>query len=71
MLFGIKSVWHQFVEWDKHRKFGCEFGDFLILMFLYLVVGLICVFCLDNWFDVVLLLSFVMTGLCNRRPPDM
>lgn len=71
MVFVIKSVWYQFVEWDKHRKFGCEFGDFLVLMFVYLVVGVVCMFCLDNWFVVVLLLGFVVTGLCNRRPPDM
>lgn len=66
-----KRLWSRFRDWDRQRKFGCEFGDFLFLLVVMFVVGFVCIVVVDT------LASYVFFGvvvavcecLMNRSTP--
>lgn len=62
----------RFLAWDKQRKFGCEFGDFILLGILTLIINTICLLRTNSpWkWMVVFLTTIICVGLCNRRIPD-
>lgn len=61
------------IEWDKGRKFGCEFKDFLIMLILVFIVNTLPI--LFSWgLDARMLLAFISvivhTLVVNRRSPE-
>lgn len=68
----MKNLWTHFRTWDKGRKFGCEFKDFLILLFMYAVLTVIFMLYIGGSMGIgfTFVTAFLFTGLCNRRPPE-
>lgn len=62
---------HKIIEWDKRRKFGHRFGDFIFLLFCVVIINVIVV-CVTQKINIwVLVLSMgVYEILVNRDRPD-
>lgn len=62
---------HKIIEWDKRRKFGHRFGDFIFLLFCVFIINTI-VFCITQKINIfVLVLSMVVYEiLVSRDTPD-
>lgn len=62
---------NKIIEWDKRRKFGHRFGDFIFLLFCVVIINVIVV-CVTQKINIwVLVLSMgVYEILVNRDRPD-
>lgn len=62
---------HKIIEWDKRRKFGHRFGDFIFLLFCVVLINTI-MFCVTHKINIlVLILSLVIFEILVRRDaPD-
>lgn len=68
----LKAFIIQFREWDERRKFGCEFYDFLIILFAMTIFILLCLFFIPVPISYVVSLILLVLGLllCHRHPPE-
>lgn len=62
---------HKLIEWDKRRKFGHRFADFIFLLCFGILINVIVV-CVTHKINIlVLVLSIVVYEiLVNRDSPD-
>ncbi len=63
----VLCVW----EWDKRRKFGCKFGDAVIL-YMLCVVSNVMIRLSTGVFNIPFLLisTAITAGLTGRRPSE-
>lgn len=67
----IIIVIHKIMEWDKKRKFGCRFGDFILLLCCVIIINLIAVYITHKINVVLMILSVaVYAVLVNRSSPE-
>lgn len=68
----LKAFIRQFREWDEQRKFGCEFYDFLIILFAVTIFILLFLFFIPVPISYVVSLILLVLGLllCHRHPPE-
>lgn len=69
----IKKLYDKFRTWDKERKFGHTFGDFLILGSGTLIIGSLIMLRVKAPLSYILIvgLMFVNTALVNRQSPEI
>lgn len=64
---------NRLIEWDRGRKFGCEFTDFLMILLVVLIVNMLPIIFSWNLNNRMLLgFTTIIFGiwLSNRRPPE-
>lgn len=67
----LRKWYAQFRAWDAGRKFGCELGDFLILLFVSLGISVVSILVIGGLKGCVLsiLTIIICQWLWNRSAP--
>lgn len=58
---------HKIIKWDKKRKFGCRFGDFILLLCCVIIINLIAVYITHKINAVIMILSVVVYVILVNR----
>ena len=69
----IKKLYDRFRAWDKERKFGHTFGDFLILGGVTLIIGTLIILRVKSPLNYILTAGLVVinTALVNRQSSEI
>lgn len=60
----LRKWYAQFRAWDAERKFGCELGDFLILLFVSLGISVVSILVIGGLKGCVLSILTIIVCQC-------
>lgn len=65
------NIIHKIIEWDKKRKFGSRFFDFILLLCIYLAINMT-IMCVTKRINIpiIVITIFLYEILVNRSLPD-
>lgn len=65
------TILHKIIEWDKQRKFGHTFGDFLFMLLFTMILNVVvCLIANRIVMPVLIISTIIYVIIVNRKSPD-